>query len=101
MILLRLRHIVRKARIERARARGQHERALALLKRELYGDFYRTAAQLHLEMARELAALGRPDEALSALKLALDNRLDEEALQNKRLLWDQLLPALGKRKIRS
>lgn len=83
-------------RIGRARRRGGHDRALALLRDELYGDFTRPMALLYLEMAADLLALGRADEALAALRFADDAKLDSGLRRDKRLVAARALAEAGR-----
>ena len=53
-------------------------------------------AAIHLDMAWEGLALGKPDEAAALLKLADDGRLDEPARLDKRLLQCWALVEQGK-----
>ena len=91
-----VRHRILRWRHTRARRRAQHEQAYALLRLELYTDFSRPMAEIHLDMAWERLAGGKPDEANALLKLANDDRLGEAALRDKRLLPAWALIEQGK-----
>jgi outer membrane PBP1 activator LpoA protein len=92
----RTRHAVLRRRQARARRRGEHERATALLRLELYTDFARPMAAIHLDMAWERLAAAKIDEAAALLKLADDERLGEAARLDKRLAQCWLLIEQGK-----
>lgn len=94
--LARAAHGILRWREARARQLGQHDRALELLRRELYADFSRPMAAIHLDMAWERLALGKADEATALLKLADEARLDDPARVEKRLLVCWALVEQGK-----
>ena len=89
-------HEVLRFRQTRARRLGRHDRALALLQRELYTDFSRPMARIHLDMAWERLAAGKAEDAVAHLKLADDEHLDEPARLDKRLLSCWTLLEQGK-----
>lgn len=93
--MFHVRNVWRRFCERQARKRGRHERVLVLLRDELYGDFTRGAAAIYLDIALELATLGRNDEAMGALKMADPARLDEP--QRQRLVALRQEIALGKK----
>jgi len=91
-----IRHRVLRWRQRRARHAGQHDQAYALLMRELYTDFSRPMAEIHLDMAWERLAAGKAEEANALLRLAEDARLASAMRNEKRLLQCWALVEQGK-----
>jgi len=94
--LAAIRHRLLRGRQLRARRAAQYEQAYALLLRELYTDFSRPMAEIHLDMAWERLAAGKLDEATTLLKLADEDRLGTAARCEKRLLGAWALIEQGK-----
>lgn len=91
-----LRQLWLRWRLARARAAGDHDRALELLRQEMYGGFARPMARIYVDMAADLAALGRGDDALGALKLSDEARLDGAGRAEKRIVAARALADAGR-----